>query len=99
MRTTIVMISLPSLTQATLEFSVWICGRSSGVERNLAKVDVVSSNLIARSIYGAYLNLYYRLEHGRFGFAHMQSRYTKEIFFGRMTGESSFWQLSNLLAT
>ena len=25
------------------------CGRSSGVERNLAKVDVVSSNLIARS--------------------------------------------------
>ena len=26
-----------------------ICGRSSGVERNLAKVDVVSSNLIARS--------------------------------------------------
>ena len=25
-------------------------GRSSGVERNLAKVDVVSSNLIARSI-------------------------------------------------
>ena len=27
------------------------CGRSSGVERNLAKVDVVSSNLIARSIF------------------------------------------------
>ena len=53
MRTTIVMISLLSLTQATLEFSVWICGRSSGVERNLAKVDVVSSNLIARSIYVA----------------------------------------------
>ena len=26
-----------------------ICGRSSGVERNLAKVEVVSSNLIARS--------------------------------------------------
>ena len=26
------------------------CGRSSGVERNLAKVDVVSSNLIARSM-------------------------------------------------
>ena len=26
-----------------------ISGRSSGVERNLAKVDVVSSNLIARS--------------------------------------------------
>ncbi len=26
------------------------CGRSSGVERNLAKVEVVSSNLIARSI-------------------------------------------------
>jgi hypothetical protein len=25
------------------------CGRSSGVERNLAKVEVVSSNLIARS--------------------------------------------------
>ena len=25
-------------------------GRSSGVERNLAKVEVVSSNLIARSI-------------------------------------------------
>ena len=29
----------------------WSCGRSSGVERNLAKVEVVSSNLIARSIY------------------------------------------------
>ena len=58
MRPAIVMISLLSLTQATLEFSVWICGRSSGVERNLAKVDVVSSNLIARSIYGAYLNSY-----------------------------------------
>ncbi len=28
-----------------------ICGRSSGVERNLAKVEVVSSNLIARSIF------------------------------------------------
>ncbi len=28
-----------------------VCGRSSGVERNLAKVEVVSSNLIARSIY------------------------------------------------
>ena len=27
-----------------------VSGRSSGVERNLAKVDVVSSNLIARSI-------------------------------------------------
>ena len=27
-----------------------LCGRSSGVERNLAKVEVVSSNLIARSI-------------------------------------------------
>ncbi len=27
------------------------CGRSSGVERNLAKVEVVSSNLIARSIF------------------------------------------------
>ena len=26
-------------------------GRSSGVERNLAKVEVVSSNLIARSIF------------------------------------------------
>ena len=26
-----------------------VSGRSSGVERNLAKVDVVSSNLIARS--------------------------------------------------
>ncbi len=53
MRVTIVMIPLPLLTQATLEFSVWIRGRSSGVERNLAKVDVVSSNLIARSIHGA----------------------------------------------
>ena len=51
MRVTIVMIPLPLLTQATLEFSVWIRGRSSGVERNLAKVDVVSSNLIARSIF------------------------------------------------
>ena len=28
-----------------------VCGRSSGVERNLAKVEVVSSNLIARSIF------------------------------------------------
>ena len=28
----------------------FLCGRSSGVERNLAKVEVVSSNLIARSI-------------------------------------------------
>ena len=28
-----------------------VSGRSSGVERNLAKVDVVSSNLIARSIF------------------------------------------------
>ena len=27
----------------------FLCGRSSGVERNLAKVEVVSSNLIARS--------------------------------------------------
>jgi hypothetical protein len=27
-----------------------LCGRSSGVERYLAKVNVVSSNLIARSI-------------------------------------------------
>ena len=31
------------------------CGRSSGVERNLAKVEVVSSNLIARSIFVFYL--------------------------------------------
>ena len=30
-------------------------GRSSGVERNLAKVEVVSSNLIARSIYLKYI--------------------------------------------
>ncbi len=28
-----------------------VCGRSSGVERHLAKVNVVSSNLIARSIF------------------------------------------------
>ena len=27
------------------------CGRSSGVERNLAKVEVESSNLFARSIF------------------------------------------------
>jgi hypothetical protein len=33
-------------TKAAME-----CGRSSGVERNLAKVEVVSSNLIARSIF------------------------------------------------
>ena len=31
------------------------CGRSSGVERYLAKVNVVSSNLIARSIYSIYI--------------------------------------------
>jgi hypothetical protein len=30
------------------------CGRSSGVERHLAKVDVVGSNPIARSIFVKY---------------------------------------------
>ena len=35
-------------TKAAME-----CGRSSGVERNLAKVEVVSSNLITRSIFPA----------------------------------------------
>tara|TARA_B100000678_G_scaffold276167_1_gene268724 strand:- start:15021 stop:15185 length:165 start_codon:yes stop_codon:yes gene_type:complete len=32
-------------------YPFYLSGRSSGVERNLAKVDVVSSNLIARSIF------------------------------------------------
>ena len=38
-----------NLLSVTLSLSI-LGGRSSGVERNLAKVEVVSSNLIARSI-------------------------------------------------
>ena len=34
----------------TSDHRFWMRGRSSGVEHNLAKVGVVSSNLIARSI-------------------------------------------------
>ena len=71
---TIVMIPLPLLTQATLEVSVWLRGRSSGVERNLAKVDVVSSNLIARSIHGAIINSWCRSERGLFCFPRVGSR-------------------------
>jgi hypothetical protein len=41
---------LVSYLPAILAFMLRRCGRSSGVERNLAKVEVVSSNLIARSI-------------------------------------------------
>ena len=33
-----------------------LCGRSSGVERNLAKVEVVGSNPIARSIFFIVVN-------------------------------------------
>ncbi len=42
------------------------CGRSSGVEHNLAKVRVVSSNLIARSSFSKKLSF---REVGLFGYA------------------------------
>ena len=35
------------------------CGRSSGVERNLAKVEVVGSNPIARSIFSSTYKIFY----------------------------------------
>ena len=53
-------LALPLVKRIILEFwsdprckirRVFKSGRSSGVERNLAKVEVVSSNLIARSIF------------------------------------------------
>ena len=42
---------LAQITNCFYKHTTQGCGRSSGVERYLAKVNVVSSNLIARSKY------------------------------------------------